>query len=406
VDLNRNSSFRWGGNGSSPYECNEFYKGPSDVSEPETAAIQSYVASLFPDRRGPGDNDSAPSDYEGLFITLHSYGNMVLWPWGDTHVEPPNSDELGNLGRKFAYFNHYAAYQSIGLYPTSGTNDDWAYGALGVPAYTFELGNAFFESCSHYESETWPANLPALIYALKAARRPYYNPAGPDTTSLTLSQARVPRGAPVTLTARADNTRYSSGPTSTAILAAHYSLDTPTWQDGVETHSLSAQDGAYNTNLENLTGTIDTSALAVGRHTVFVESQDASGYWGVSGAIFLTVDPPYSVSLVSVPAVKFGDPGDLVQHAVTVRNTGYYADTYSLTSSGNGWATSLLPGAISLAPGQSQVVTVSVQIPTVESGIDRVTLRAVSQADPSAAVELVLTTAILYGQLWLPVVHH
>ncbi|NIV31744.1 MAG: peptidase M14, partial [Anaerolineae bacterium] len=82
--------------------------------------------------------------------------------------------QLETLGRKFGYFNGYEVCQSGEpgcIYATTGTTDDWAYGELGLAAYTFELGTAFFQGCSYFEGTILPRNLPALLYAFKAARR-------------------------------------------------------------------------------------------------------------------------------------------------------------------------------------------------------------------------------------------
>jgi hypothetical protein len=47
------------------------------------------------------DTDPAPITSTGVFIDLHSYGNLVLWPWGFTTNTAPNGDALqtwaGNL---------------------------------------------------------------------------------------------------------------------------------------------------------------------------------------------------------------------------------------------------------------------------------------------------------------------
>ncbi|NQD96287.1 carboxypeptidase, partial [Pseudomonas sp. CrR25] len=87
ADLNRNFSFGWNstnGQGSSGSQCNETYRGPSAGSEPEIQALENYVRSLWPDRRGPGKQDAAPSDTSGIHLDIHSYSELVLWPWGDT----------------------------------------------------------------------------------------------------------------------------------------------------------------------------------------------------------------------------------------------------------------------------------------------------------------------------------
>ena len=71
VDLNRNHSFAWGGDGSSPEPCSAVFRGPGPASESETARLEALVRALVPDQRGPEMDDPAPDDTTGLFITLH-----------------------------------------------------------------------------------------------------------------------------------------------------------------------------------------------------------------------------------------------------------------------------------------------------------------------------------------------
>ncbi len=296
TDLNRNSSFKWGGIGASNNACEETYRGPSAASEPETHAFQNYLANIFPDQRGPGDMDPVAQNATGTFVTLHSYGNQVLFPWGWTASPAPNDTALETLGRKFGYFNEYQVCQSgeIGcIYQTSGSSDDWVYGELGVASYTLELGTAFFESCSYFEQKILPDNLLALLYAFKAARLPYINPAGPDTINLSLSADHIAPGEGLNLFATADDTRYNSAGFGQepiqSITAARYSLDNPSWAPGTQTFPFTPADGDYDEPIESLSASIDTSALSPGRHIIFVESQDADGNWGVTSAIFLWI---------------------------------------------------------------------------------------------------------------------
>ena len=94
----------------------------------------------------------------------------MLWPWGFTNIPSPNAAALQTLGRKLAFFNGYTPQQAYWLYTTDGTSDDFAYGELGLAAYTIEMGTTFFQDCSSFESTTIPQNLPALLYTAKAAR--------------------------------------------------------------------------------------------------------------------------------------------------------------------------------------------------------------------------------------------
>ncbi len=300
TDLNRNSSFKWGGIGSSPSACDETYHGPAQNSEPETQALQNYLQSIFPDQRGPLNTDPAPLTSTGALITLHSYGELDLWPWGWSTIPAPNNSQLQTLGRKFAFFNGYSAMQSIGLYPTTGSTDDWAYGELGVAAYTFEMGTAFFQSCSDFENTIFPDNLKSLTYAFKAARRPYQNPAGPDSLNIQLSSPAVISGETISVTVTADDTRYlpDSGEPFQAIGSAHLSVDLPPWDPLAELYTFSPVDGAFDSPVETLTAAFDTLEITAGRHLIYVESQDTNGNWGVASAIFFyVVDPPITPSI-------------------------------------------------------------------------------------------------------------
>jgi len=63
---------------------------------------------------------------------------------------------------------------------------------LGVAAYTFEIGTAFFQACNDFENTILPENMPALLYGFKAARRPYQTPAGPEVHSISCASKPQP----------------------------------------------------------------------------------------------------------------------------------------------------------------------------------------------------------------------
>lgn len=290
VDLNRNFAYQWGTGGSSTNPCDETYRGPSAGSEPETQAIQDYISSVFIDQRSTG---AAPADAQGVYIDLHSSGGYVMWPWGYTTTTPPNNAQLQTMGRKLTYFNGYTPGQITRvLYVASGGGVDYAYGEMGVASYAFEVGTAFFESCTSFTNTVYPANLNALLYAAKVARTPYMTPLGPDSLNLVLSASTVPVGSLVTLTATANDTRYKSGTGEPiqAIAAAEYYIDTPPWAAGATANPMSASDGTFNSTTENLTTSVNTAGWNQGRHTLYLRSQDAAGNWGAVSAVFLSVE--------------------------------------------------------------------------------------------------------------------
>jgi len=293
ADLNRNFPFQWNCcGGSSGDECDSLYRGPSAASEPEIQAVRDYMSSIFPDQRDPDLNAPAPDNSTGIYIDVHAYGRLVLWPWGFTSDTAPNATQLQTLGRKFAYWNDHSPEQAIGLYPTDGTSDDHAYGELGVAAYCFEVGTSFFQSCSYFENTLVPANMPSLIYAAKVPRTPYMTPAGPDATNLAVSQDNVPAGTSVTLSGTVDDTRYNNSngtePTQN-IAAAEYYVDVPQWESGSTAIAMSPSDGSFNEKTEGVEATVDTTGWSEGQHILFVRGQDVNANWGAFSAVFLTI---------------------------------------------------------------------------------------------------------------------
>jgi carboxypeptidase T len=204
---------------------------------------------------------------------------------------------LSRLGQKLAFFNHYEPEQATGLYLTSGTTDDFAYGDLGVAAYTFELGNTFFESCNYFEDTIVPANIPALLYAAKAARLPYQTPSGPDVTAVVVSPSITNPGGFVQLTAYIDDTRYYTGtgqsqpPVIANILSAEYYIDAQPWLTTTipVSYTLDALDGNFDQPGEPVIASIDTSGLATGRHILYLRARDSAGNWGPATAAFLYI---------------------------------------------------------------------------------------------------------------------
>ncbi|AKH16381.1 M14 family zinc carboxypeptidase [Deinococcus soli (ex Cha et al. 2016)] len=290
VDLNRNFNYAWGTGGSSADPCNETYKGTAAASEIETQNLQTLIKAAFADNRGPARTDAAPASTPGVYVDVHSYSKLVLWPWGDTTTVTPNGAALQSLGRKLAYFNGYTPEQAVGLYPTSGTTDDFAYGELGVASYTIELGTAFFEPCSTFTGTTLPQNQAALLYALRVARAPYQLGSGPDSVSVS-APASVATGASFTLSASATNTRFNTSngaePTRT-ITGAEYFIDTPPWAGGTA-RAMTAADGTFNAATESVQASVSTTGLSAGKHTVYVRARNNSGTYGPVSALFVTV---------------------------------------------------------------------------------------------------------------------
>ncbi|MEO8459309.1 MAG: M14 family zinc carboxypeptidase [Dokdonella sp.] len=309
VDLNRNFSFNWnstGNAGSSPVPCDTTFRGAGSASEPETQNLRQYVAGsldgngvygggALPDKRIDDRNVAAPLDYPGLFFDMHSYGELVLWPWGDTTDPAPNSDGLQTFGRRVAFRNGHTPEQADTLYPTDGTTKEMFYGGLGAPSYTIELGMAFFESCSSFENNVVAKNLNALRYAARAAHAAYRLPGGPDVSAITITPNPVVAGTPVQITATIDDTGYNQTNGTQlvrTIKSASATVDLLPWQAGAVPIALGASDGTFNTSTEAINGMIPTNSLGNGRHLIYIQGVDNDGGSGIPGtpdAVFLDV---------------------------------------------------------------------------------------------------------------------
>ncbi|XP_026248593.1 carboxypeptidase A5 [Urocitellus parryii] len=79
VDLNRNWKSGFGGNGSNSNPCSETYHGPSPQSEPEVAAIVNFITNH--------------GNFKVL-ISIHSYSQMLMYPYGHSMESVSNEKEL------------------------------------------------------------------------------------------------------------------------------------------------------------------------------------------------------------------------------------------------------------------------------------------------------------------------
>ena len=131
VDLNRNFGYQWGCcGGSSSYTGSDTYRGPTPFSEPESQALRDFVIS---------------HPHLTTSFSLHTYGELILWPYGYTYVDiPPDMDADDHqifqaMASEMAAMNGYTAQQASELYLVDGDHDDWLYGDQGLYAFTWEL---------------------------------------------------------------------------------------------------------------------------------------------------------------------------------------------------------------------------------------------------------------------------
>ncbi|MCB0216621.1 MAG: hypothetical protein KDH92_08310 [Chloroflexi bacterium] len=321
VDLNRNHGFKWTAPGHSDAPCDQDFRGEGPASEPETLAYEAAVRALLTDQRGPADGDVAPDDTMGMLINLHSYTmpGTVLIPWGWTRRPAPNAAGLVALAERYIADNGYV--WRTGLYASSGNSRDWAYGELGVPAFTIELeGTDFFGPCDALDG-LLDDNLPALEAMLNLADQPYARVRGPEARVEPLA-LRVEQGSPLTVRARLSSARAGGR----SIAAAELSLGRPgplpaDWPlpgpDGAPGTGLPmvAADGAFDGAEETVLRVLATEGLPLGRSYVVVRGRSADGDWGPGAAAWVEVLAPPTASATATaiatatPTIATATPG-------------------------------------------------------------------------------------------------
>ncbi|MFI4897184.1 MAG: M14 family zinc carboxypeptidase [Phycisphaerales bacterium JB059] len=138
VDLNRNYGVDWGHDeGSSPAPYADLYRGLAPFSELETSALRDFVLA-HPNIRGHNDT--------------HSYGEMILFPWGFRPAKILEYVEYYKLGLEMNSLirDEGGAFFAIGpvqhtLYTISGGSTDWFYEVAGAWTYMYELRGSSFD---------------------------------------------------------------------------------------------------------------------------------------------------------------------------------------------------------------------------------------------------------------------
>ncbi|ETE68103.1 Carboxypeptidase B, partial [Ophiophagus hannah] len=119
VDINRNFDAAWNTADSSKNPCEETYCGSAPESEPETKAVASFIRSHLSSIKG--------------YLTMHSYSQMILFPFGYTYEKTANYNELNELAKR-------AVKAIASLYDlSSGCSDDWVFNQGIKYSFTFEL---------------------------------------------------------------------------------------------------------------------------------------------------------------------------------------------------------------------------------------------------------------------------
>ncbi|XP_045421446.1 carboxypeptidase A1 [Lemur catta] len=165
VDPNRNWDAGFGLPGASSNPCSETYHGKAANSEVEVKSIVDFVK----------DHGNIKA-----FISIHSYSQLLLYPYGYKTDPAPDEAELDQLSKAAvtalaSLYGTEFQYGSIikTIYQASGSTVDWTYSQGIKYSFTFELRDTgrygFLLPASQIiptAQETWLALLTIIEYTL------------------------------------------------------------------------------------------------------------------------------------------------------------------------------------------------------------------------------------------------
>ncbi|XP_036336860.1 carboxypeptidase B-like [Rhagoletis pomonella] len=155
TDPNRNFDFHWMELGASSNPCSNIYAGPRAFSEPETVIVRDIMHTL--------------RDRGILYLTVHSYGKALFYPWGWGPELPDTWEDLHEVALAGADAiraysgTEYVVGSSTALYgEAAGASDDYAFNDGFTLSYTMELpdgGSSGFDppasDIDRLVKETW-----------------------------------------------------------------------------------------------------------------------------------------------------------------------------------------------------------------------------------------------------------
>jgi hypothetical protein len=135
VDLNRNYDFNWDEGGDGKFSS-WFYRGTEPFSEEETKAVMRL----------------AERENFVIGISYHSYGESVLFPWGNFD-RPPDLDLIidvaEGLASRMGRVSGHGQYSVIPLNGRVGQSSIWMYGMFRTIDFIVEVGTDYYPAEHH-----------------------------------------------------------------------------------------------------------------------------------------------------------------------------------------------------------------------------------------------------------------
>ncbi|NXA53968.1 CBPB1 Carboxypeptidase, partial [Nothocercus julius] len=132
TDPNRNFNAGWCTLGASDNPCDDIYCGHEPESEKETKALADFIREHLSSIKA--------------YFTIHSYSQLLLFPYSYTYAYPSNFQELNTIAAAASeelasLYNTKYVYGpgAETIYLAAGGSDDWAFDQGIKYSFTFEL---------------------------------------------------------------------------------------------------------------------------------------------------------------------------------------------------------------------------------------------------------------------------
>lgn len=278
VALNHNFAFAW-----QPGEqnaCLETYPGQAPGSEPETAALQVFLAAL--------QDSYSPST---MLINLESYGDRLVTPLLSTKIPNDHTEQLYTLANKLTFDSEVEPFSNLSpvVDILNGTLVDHAFGELSIPSLLLTVGNQYLGGhvtrCSFFEDLVVGDILGVLRRAARAAAGPYEMAEGPEIAEIEINQS----GKYLNIKGSADDMSFYWQPDHAGTVdSMYFSVDSPPWIPGTQIYPVDS----LTQNLEfpfmaEFSLRFDLSSLSPGRHTLYLQALDDTSNAGFVESLFV-----------------------------------------------------------------------------------------------------------------------
>ncbi|MGQ9582242.1 MAG: M14 family zinc carboxypeptidase [Thermoplasmatota archaeon] len=373
VDLNRNWGYMFGVDGhTSADPSSDVYHGPYPFSENETVAIsQLALRQRF-----------------ATALSFHSYGELILYPWGFTTDPAPDGGELASMAEAMASANGYSPMQSSRLYIVHGDSEDWLYANASALAFTIELDTSFYPPESQIEA-TCALNREAAIYLISYPRADILD-AGVRAIVTPANGSLIEPDRALNITV--DVMNYGTGvediPVEIELASpegySHRSVASVALRPG-QTGEVRAQWLPPFPGAENYTLLVRTNATG-----------DTYG-WNDAATASFRVKTRYGAALSASETAKGCFAGQSVVYRLNVSSLSNREDNILLELEGlhRDWAR--IVGAVHLPPAGGALVNMTVSVPRGASPGERasIAVRALSSTGMGASGLVSTTTTVL-----------